>query len=152
MKITIKETDPLLKKKLDSYKPAIQRIFLKLYKLYPEIKLPKHLTVKHLREHNRRCMVNLTLARAGRTYKGEWYIALRKTLNGRRYIKDILCHEVAHIGEALMTKKWGHSKLWEEIYKRLNYRGSVGLGELMISIVVWFWLIWGVLKLFKWLF
>lgn len=149
MKITVKAKDPEIAKGLTGRIPLTHSIFNQLCNRYPSIKLPRSLTLRPLRS-NKSGVQCLTLANAGKTEKGEWYLGLRKTVITSDFITlDLLCHEIAHIGEALMTKKWSHSKLWREIYQNLKNEKGVAFADLLISTAVWFWLIVGLIKLLK---
>lgn len=151
MKITVKTKDPEITKGLIGRIPMAHSIFKKLCELYPDIKLPRSLTLRSLRSQKNGTQC-LTLANAGKTEKGKWYIGLRKTVISSDFITlDLLCHEIAHIGEALMRKKWGHSKLWRDIYQNLKNEKGVSLADLFISTIVWFWVIVGIWKAFKYL-
>lgn len=143
-KAKTEEHKKLLRKKVT----IIRRLFDKLKTLYPSIKLSDTLTIRLLRKRNSNH--SLTLAVSGYKRK-QWYIAIRETViqwKDRKAFKNLMAHEVAHIGEALMHKKWSHSKIWKEIYDQLNdEKGEIALGELAISIILWGWVIFGIIKI-----
>ncbi len=146
MIITVKDKDPRREEVLKKMVPIIRKICSKLRYLYPGALLPQLITLRTLQ--NRPFKRNMALMRIGKDNAGEWFIAVRKTLEDGKAVKHNLTHEIAHMGAIRMKNYWGHGKVWQDIYDHLrNNKGEVVLGDLLISFIIWGWLIFGVLKL-----
>lgn len=94
----------------------------KILKKYFKVKMPDKLTIMSL-NHKRKNIKQLTIARAGYSSVSGWYISIRCSCICHKpddMTLDVLCHEVAHIGEALLTERWSHSKRWNSIYQTLH--------------------------------
>jgi hypothetical protein len=129
--------------------PTVFDGFIKLEKLYPEIVLPERLTLQCFRKQTKPAKT-FTCALCGhKPHKGEWYIKVRRTINGNFSKQDTILHEIAHIGEALLTGKWGHGKTFWTIFGQLKDSAGYSGLDLLVSIVVWYWVILGLMKLFK---
>ena len=121
MQIIIKATIPEFHDYLQAALPEVTEHFTYLRELYPQIILPDMLTLRSVRR--RPGSQVLTLGRAGVSPVYGWYIALRPGM-GAYVRRNAIAEEVAHIGEARLTKTWRHNHLWRKIYNNLLSRGE----------------------------
>lgn len=120
MQITIKTKNHNYNLTLKQYIKPLQKIMAGLKKEYG-LSLPDSLTLRPLREYNyrKRKRNDYVCGRAGYSPGKGYWIALNMDICG-----DIECgiailqEEAAHITEALKTRRWGHGKLFKEIYKK----------------------------------
>lgn len=149
MYIHVKAKDEEAREILRELVPTVFDGFVKLEKLYPEIILPEKLILQCFRKQSKPVKVWTCALCGHKPHKQEWYIKVRRTINGNLSKQNTILHEIAHIGEALLTGKWGHGKTFEKIFGQL--RGDRGYTpiELIVSIVLWYWVILGVVKLLK---
>lgn len=120
MKIIVKTNHPEHYKVLKQYVEPLEKILLGLKKEY-RLKLPKSITLRHLRQSNRKDWKALTFARAGYSPSTGYFIALNMRIPNLKglHIKT-LAHEAAHIAEALKTKRWTHGPLFYEMEEKAN--------------------------------
>lgn len=105
---------------LEQYIKPLQKIMAGLRKEYG-LKLPESITLRPLREYNyrKRKRNNYVCGRAGYSHNKGYWIALNMDIcEDIDYGITVLQEEAAHIAEALKTRRWGHGKLFKEIYKK----------------------------------
>jgi len=89
----------------------------------------------------------MALMRIGQNGNGQWFIAVRDTLKDGEVVEANLTHEVAHLGAIRLKNYWRHGKVFQAIYERLrDNKGEVILGDLLVSVVIWGWVIFGIIK------
>lgn len=143
MIITAKDKDLKRKEVLKNMIPMIRKICNKLRYLYPGLSLPRRLLLRTLQK--RPFKRNMALMRIGKNGNGQWFIAVRDTIEKTE--TTLLTHEVAHLGAIRLKNHWGHGKAWQEIYDCLrDNKGEVVLGDLLVSVVIWGWLIFGIIR------
>lgn len=128
--------------------PAVLDGILKLEKLYPEIKLPDKLILQCIKQHTK-TPKTLTCALTGYKPQEGWYMKFRRSINGNFGKRETVLHEVAHLGEAMLTGKWNHGKVWKKIFEQLkNCQGTFELTDVISSFIVAISLLILILKIF----
>ena len=117
MKVIVKTKN---KQHFDTLQPLVKPLIDILSHLKKEygFKLPASLTLRPLMRVSARCTL-LPFARAGHYPKTGYFIAINMRLpNLKNLHLSTLAHEVAHVAEALKTKRWTHGPLFKEMDER----------------------------------
>jgi hypothetical protein len=141
----VKEDQEILK----AVVPVVLDGFTRLEKLYPEIVLPDKLILKCFRKQYKPVKTLICALCGHKPHKGEWYIKVRRTINGNFSKQHTILHEIAHIGEALLTGKWGHGKTFEKIFQQLkDCQGYFESTDIVSSFIVLIALLILIVKVF----
>lgn len=151
MIIIAKDKDPKREEVLKKMVPMIHKLCNKLRHQYREKPIqflpPRKLLLRTLQK--RPFKRNMALMRIGHHHFRQWFIAVRDTIkkDETMLIYALLTHEIAHMGAIILKNYWGHGKVWQDIYDRLrDNKGEVVLGDLLVSVVIWGWLIFGIIR------